>query len=232
MHADPFGTSTDPTAIPSSESENWRQARRARAPASSPDLQYEQDSWFGLEAALLLGSARPPFRQRPRVEFDAPAWRRPVLVRPGEEVSTVRQLDRAVLAGEDHPWAPAALESPSGRSTEKAQCAPEPVVRRERSTSPLSCGQGTGPRQTGYGPPVADVEHPARSGGQPEDATPLLTSRELAERLNVSTRTVLAWTQKKKIPHLRLPDGRPRYKWKDVVACLASDDSDGGARGG
>ena len=45
-----LGLRPDPSAIPSFESEDWRQARRARAPASSPDLQYERDCWFGLTA--------------------------------------------------------------------------------------------------------------------------------------------------------------------------------------
>ena len=46
-----------------------------------------------------------PWRKIKRVEVDAPARLGPVLVRPSEEVLPVRQLDLAVLAREDHPWA-------------------------------------------------------------------------------------------------------------------------------
>jgi len=50
-------------------------------------------------------SSRPRRGELPGVELDRPARRGPLLMRPREEVQTIRQLDRAVLACEDHPRA-------------------------------------------------------------------------------------------------------------------------------
>jgi hypothetical protein len=59
----------------------------------------------GLEAALWRDLARPRWGERPRIKFDRPTRYRPLVCRPCEEVQAVRQLDCAVLAGEDDPRA-------------------------------------------------------------------------------------------------------------------------------
>jgi excisionase family DNA binding protein len=48
----------------------------------------------------------------------------------------------------------------------------------------------------------------------------LLTARELAERLSVSTETILRWTRKGELPAFRLPGGAIRYREGDIEAWL------------
>ncbi len=50
---------------------------------------------------------------------------------------------------------------------------------------------------------------------------PLLTARELAELLGVSTDTLLRWTRAGKVPALRLPGGAIRYRPDAIEAWLA-----------
>ena len=46
---------------------------------------------------------RPPRSEFPGIKLNRPMWFWPLLVRPREEVQAIRQLDRAVLARENHP---------------------------------------------------------------------------------------------------------------------------------
>lgn len=48
----------------------------------------------------------------------------------------------------------------------------------------------------------------------------LLTKKELAESLNLSTRTIERWTKSKKIPCLRINHQILRYKLEDVLRSL------------
>jgi len=48
----------------------------------------------------------------------------------------------------------------------------------------------------------------------------LLTKKELAETLNLSTRTIERWTKARKIPCLRINHQVLRYKLEDVLASL------------
>ena len=48
-----------------------------------------------------------------------------------------------------------------------------------------------------------------------------LTTRELAERLSVSTRTIQAWRDTGKLPHIRLTARSFRYVWEQVELWLA-----------
>ena len=41
---------------------------------------------------------------------------------------------------------------------------------------------------------------------------PLLTARDLAEQLGVSSETVLRWTRRGELPAIRLPGGAVRYR--------------------
>jgi excisionase family DNA binding protein len=50
--------------------------------------------------------------------------------------------------------------------------------------------------------------------------TRLLTAREVAGVLGVSTETVLRWTRAGKLPAIRLPGGAIRYRAEDVDAWL------------
>jgi excisionase family DNA binding protein len=48
----------------------------------------------------------------------------------------------------------------------------------------------------------------------------LLTARELAGVLAVSTETVLRWTRRGEVPAIRLPGGAIRYREDDLEAWL------------
>jgi excisionase family DNA binding protein len=52
---------------------------------------------------------------------------------------------------------------------------------------------------------AAEIEHSA-----------LLTAREVAERLSVTTETVLRWTRHGRLPGFRLPSGALRYRDADL----------------
>jgi excisionase family DNA binding protein len=48
----------------------------------------------------------------------------------------------------------------------------------------------------------------------------LLTAREVAEMLAVSTETVLRWVRQGKLPAIRLPGGAIRFREADIDRCL------------
>jgi excisionase family DNA binding protein len=48
----------------------------------------------------------------------------------------------------------------------------------------------------------------------------LLTARALAERLGVSSETVLRWTRRGELPAIRLPSGAIRFREAEVEAWL------------
>jgi excisionase family DNA binding protein len=48
----------------------------------------------------------------------------------------------------------------------------------------------------------------------------LLTARDLAERLGVSTETILRWTRRGELPAVRLPGGAIRYREEELEAWL------------
>lgn len=52
--------------------------------------------------------------------------------------------------------------------------------------------------------------------------SPLLTTREVAERLRVSPETVLRWTRADKLRAIRLPGGALRYREAELEAWLAA----------
>ncbi len=52
---------------------------------------------------------------------------------------------------------------------------------------------------------------------------PFLTKRQVAEKLQVSTRTV----QRLNLPHMKI-GGQNRYMWSEVIAALKTGDPDGG----
>ena len=47
----------------------------------------------------------------------------------------------------------------------------------------------------------------------------IIDRKELAERLNITTPTIIRWERKKKIPVMRI-GGAIRYNWKSVVKAL------------
>ena len=49
----------------------------------------------------------------------------------------------------------------------------------------------------------------------------LLTAREVAVRLGVSSETVLRWTRRGTLPGFRLPGGALRYRAADLEAWLS-----------
>ena len=51
---------------------------------------------------------------------------------------------------------------------------------------------------------------------------PFLTKRQVAQKLQVSTRTV----QRLNLPHMRV-GGQNRYLWSEVIAALKTGDPDG-----
>lgn len=48
----------------------------------------------------------------------------------------------------------------------------------------------------------------------------LLTAREVAELLGVSTETIVRWTRKGELPAIRLPGGALRYREDDLERWL------------
>jgi excisionase family DNA binding protein len=65
---------------------------------------------------------------------------------------------------------------------------------------------------------------PFRAGGasQGEDIEVLLRTTEVARRLQVSARTVLAWAQAGKLPSILTPGGHRRYPAHGVEQVLAT----------
>lgn len=57
----------------------------------------------------------------------------------------------------------------------------------------------------------------------------LLTARELAQRLGVSTDTLLRWTRAGKVPALRLPGGAIRYRPEAIESWLEGRATSAGA---
>lgn len=61
---------------------------------------------------------------------------------------------------------------------------------------------------------------------------PLLTAREVADQLGVSTETVLRWTRRGDLPAFRLPGGALRYRkadlaqWLDTRATMVETDTE------
>lgn len=51
---------------------------------------------------------------------------------------------------------------------------------------------------------------------------PLRTARQVAERLGVSTETVLRWHRRGELPGIRLPGGAIRFRESDIEARLAA----------
>jgi len=51
---------------------------------------------------------------------------------------------------------------------------------------------------------------------------PLLTARQVAELLGVSTETVLRWTRRGDLPAIRLPGGAIRYRESELDNWLAA----------
>jgi len=49
---------------------------------------------------------------------------------------------------------------------------------------------------------------------------PLLTARQVAELIGVSSETVLRWTRRGDLPAIRLPRGALRYREADIDAWL------------
>jgi excisionase family DNA binding protein len=47
----------------------------------------------------------------------------------------------------------------------------------------------------------------------------LLSARQVAEYLGVSTETVLRWTRRGELPAIRLPGGAIRYREDDIARC-------------
>ncbi len=52
--------------------------------------------------------------------------------------------------------------------------------------------------------------------------TGLLTAREVADLLGVSTETILRWTRRGDLPAIRLPSGALRYRDADLDGWLTS----------
>ena len=59
--------------------------------------------------------------------------------------------------------------------------------------------------------------------------TALLTAREVAELLDVSTETVLRWTRAGKLPAIRLPGGAIRFREDEILGAVG--DGGPGVRG-
>jgi excisionase family DNA binding protein len=51
---------------------------------------------------------------------------------------------------------------------------------------------------------------------------PLLTAREVADLLGVSSETVLRWTRRGDLPAIKLPGGAIRYREPDIEQWLAA----------
>ena len=63
---------------------------------------------------------------------------------------------------------------------------------------------------------------PNGAAGQSEDIEVLLRTTEVARRLQVSARTVLAWAQAGKLPSILTPGGHRRYPAHGVEQVLAT----------
>lgn len=50
----------------------------------------------------------------------------------------------------------------------------------------------------------------------------LMTARDVADVLAVSTETVLRWTRRGELPGIRLPSGALRYRPEEVEAWIAA----------
>jgi excisionase family DNA binding protein len=59
----------------------------------------------------------------------------------------------------------------------------------------------------------------------------LLTAREVAEQLGVSTGALLRWTRAGRVPALKLPSGAVRYRPEQVEAWLAGCEMGATAQG-
>lgn len=64
-----------------------------------------------------------------------------------------------------------------------------------------------------------------------DQATELLTARELAKRLRVSPETVRAWARRGCIPKMRLSRKAIRYNLGAVLAALSTTSAKGASRG-
>jgi excisionase family DNA binding protein len=72
--------------------------------------------------------------------------------------------------------------------------------------------------------PPRGYEPQLRPGGAPpsDDIEVLLRTTEVARRLQVSARTVLAWAQAGKLPSILTPGGHRRYPVQGVEQVLAT----------
>jgi excisionase family DNA binding protein len=61
---------------------------------------------------------------------------------------------------------------------------------------------------------IADADRGARADAR------LLTAREVATQVSVSTETVLRWTRRGRLPGFRLPGGALRYREADLEGWL------------
>jgi excisionase family DNA binding protein len=66
----------------------------------------------------------------------------------------------------------------------------------------------------------------AGPGGDVPAVSRFVTARELAERLGVSTETVLRWTRDRKLPGFRMPGGALRYRESDLAVWLSERATD------
>ena len=64
--------------------------------------------------------------------------------------------------------------------------------------------------------------HPMRTN---QGISPLLTARQVSERLNVSLTTVMRWTKAGEIPVIRMPTGTLRYRPEAIDAWLIERDA-------
>jgi len=83
----------------------------------------------------------------------------------------------------------------------------------------------TGPYRTvrDWQPPRSyEPFRPAGTSSQSEDIEVLLRTTEVARRLQVSARTVLAWAQAGKLPSILTPGGHRRYPANGVEQVLAT----------
>lgn len=64
-----------------------------------------------------------------------------------------------------------------------------------------------------------------------DQATELLTAREMAKRLRVSPETVRAWGRRGCIPSLRLSRKAIRYNLEAVLTAISTPSAKGGSRG-
>lgn len=63
-----------------------------------------------------------------------------------------------------------------------------------------------------------------------EQATELLTARELAKRLRVSTETIRTWARRGRIPTVRLSPKVIRYNCEAVLSALSTTPTKGVSR--